>query len=167
MTSTFYRKKAQQWEPNLRLCFRHLYSAILKKKLYANLEKKFDCQFKQYIIDNFKRFLDDCFILFTHSDEDLKKLHKCLNELHLSIKYTMEQNRSQFPFYDTLIINNRRKYKQISSTNPQTQGNTSYIHHVTQNTLKRYPYNLARKLKLTVSEETTLNGLLSELKVYI
>ena len=34
--------------------------------LYANLEKEFDCQFKQYIIDNFnfKRLMDDCFDLF-------------------------------------------------------------------------------------------------------
>ena len=61
----------------------------LKEKLYANLEKEFDCHFKQYIIDNFKRFLDDCFILFTCSDDDLKKLHKCLNELHPSINYTI------------------------------------------------------------------------------
>ena len=56
-------------------------------------------------MNNFKRFLVDCFILFTRSDDDLKKLHKCLNELHPSINYTMEQNRSQLPFLDTLIIN--------------------------------------------------------------
>ena len=89
--------------------FSILVLGYLEEKLYANLEKEFDCQFKQYIIDNFKRFLDDCFILFTHSDEDLKKLHKCLNELHLSIKYIIEQNRSQLPFLDTLIINNKGK----------------------------------------------------------
>ena len=84
----------------------------LEEKLYANLEKEFDCQFKQYIIDNFKRFLVDCFILFTHLD-DLKKLHKCLNELHPSIKYTMEQNRSQLPFLDTQNINNMGKIQTV------------------------------------------------------
>ena len=52
--------------------FSTLVLGYLEEKLYANLEKEFGCQFKQYIIDNFKRFLDDCFILFTHSDDDLK-----------------------------------------------------------------------------------------------
>ena len=70
--------------------FSTLVLRYLEEKLYANLKKEFDCHFKQYIIDNFKRFLDDCFILFTRSDDDLKKLHKCLNELHPSINYTME-----------------------------------------------------------------------------
>ena len=65
--------------------FLTLVLSYLEEKLYANLEKEFDCWFKQYIIDNFKRFLNDCFILFTHTDGDLKKLHKCLNELQPSI----------------------------------------------------------------------------------
>ena len=42
--------------------FSTLVLGYLEEKLYANLEKEFDCQFKQYIIDNFKRFLDDCFM---------------------------------------------------------------------------------------------------------
>ena len=53
--------------------FSTLVLGYLEEKLCANLEKEFDCQFKQYIIDNFKRFLDDYVILFTHSDDDPEK----------------------------------------------------------------------------------------------
>ena len=168
MTSFFYRRRVQQWEPNSRLFFRHLYSAILKKKLYANLEKEFDCQFKQYIIDNFKRFLDHCFILFTHSDDDLKKLHKCLNELHRIIKYTMEQNRPQLPFLDTLIINNRGKIQTDIFYKPtDSKQYLLYTSCHPKHTRNSIPYNLARRLKMIVSEETTLNTRLNELKIYL
>ena len=63
-------------ETKFLLIFSTLVLSFLEEKLYANLVKEFYCQLKQYIIDNFKRFLDDCFILFTHSDDYLKKLHK-------------------------------------------------------------------------------------------
>ena len=140
----------------------------LEEKLYANLEKEFHCQFKQYIKDNFKRFLDDCFILFTHSGNDLKKLHKSLNELYPSIKYTMEQNRSQLPFVDTLIINNKGKIQTDIFYKPtDSKQYLLYTSCHPKHTRNSIPHNLARRVKMIISEETTLNSRLSELKVYI
>ena len=52
---------------------------------YTKLEQEFDLDFKQYVQENFKRFLDDCFILLTRSKHDLEKLHQILNDLHPSI----------------------------------------------------------------------------------
>ena len=49
--------------------------AYLKEKLYAQLENEFDSDFRQYIEDYFKRFLDYCFILFLRSDKDLEKIY--------------------------------------------------------------------------------------------
>ena len=44
--------------------------AHLEEKLYVQTEIKFDKDFARYIKDNWKRFLDDCFILWTKGEEN-------------------------------------------------------------------------------------------------
>ena len=39
--------------------------AYLEEKMYEQSEKDFDSDFRKYIKTNFKRFLDDCFLIFT------------------------------------------------------------------------------------------------------
>ena len=56
----------------------------LEETLYRKVEDVFDLNFKSYFEKNFKRILDDCFILFRKSDEDLTKLHELINTLHPS-----------------------------------------------------------------------------------
>ena len=164
----FLQKKGTAMGTKFAPIFSTLVLGYLEEKLYTNLEKEFDCHFKQYIIDNFKRFLDDCFILFTRSDDDLKKLHKCLNELHPSINYTMEQNRSQLPFLDTLIINYRGKIQTDIFYKPtDSKQYLLYTSCHPKHTRNSIPYNLARRLKMIISEETTLNSRLNELKVFL
>ena len=49
--------------------------AHLEEKLYVQTEIKFGKDFARYIKDNWKRFLDDCFILWTKGEENLKTFH--------------------------------------------------------------------------------------------
>ena len=51
-----------------------------------------------------KRFLDDCFILWSDDMDKLMIFHKLLNELNPDIKFTMEVNDAKLPFLDVLII---------------------------------------------------------------
>ena len=78
----------------------------LEETLYRKVEDVFDLNFKTYIEENFKRFSDDCFILFRKSDEDLTKLHELINTLHLSLNFTMDKSRIRLSFLDTMVINN-------------------------------------------------------------
>ena len=39
--------------------------AYLEEKMYVQSEKDFDSDFKIYLEANYKRFLDDCFLIFT------------------------------------------------------------------------------------------------------
>ena len=110
--------------------------AYLEEQLYLRLERDFNHQFSQYIEENFKRFLDDCFILFTKSDNELEKLYQYLNNLHPSLKFTMDSNTNQLPFLDTMVINNGGKIQTDRTTNQQTRNNTYYTHPVTRNTLE-------------------------------
>ena len=62
MIVTFSKKKVQQWRVDLLLFMQRL-----SQQMYEQSEKDFDLDFRKYIEANFKRFLDDCFLIFTRS----------------------------------------------------------------------------------------------------
>ena len=43
--------------------------AYIEEKSYEQSEKDFVSDFRKYIEANFKRFLDDCILIFTRSEE--------------------------------------------------------------------------------------------------
>ena len=140
--------------------------AYLEVKLYEQVEKEFDSNFRKYIEDNFKRFLDDCFIIFTRSDEELKKFHNLLNTLHLSIKFTIEKSRSRLSFLDTLVtIHNRQLHTDIYYKPTDSNQYLLYTSCHPKHTRNSIPYNLARRLKMIVSDENILITRLEELKI--
>ena len=49
--------------------------AYLEEKLYSEIETKFGKEFAIFIKENWKRFLDDCFVFWTKSKDDLKTFH--------------------------------------------------------------------------------------------
>ncbi len=73
---------------------------FLEEKLYSVLPDVFDEDTSKYIRENWKRYLDDCFIFWNRSEEDLQKFHSTLNSLHVSLKFTMEMNHTKLPFLD-------------------------------------------------------------------
>ena len=132
--------------------------------MYQKSEKNF----RLYLETNFKRFLDNCFLIFKQSEEDLKKFYDLLKRLHPSIRVTLDKSRQQLSFLDTLIINNNGKvqtdiyYKPIDSK--------QYLLYTTchpKHTSNSIPYNLARRLKMIISEEHILLKRLEELKTFL
>ena len=142
--------------------------AYLEEQLYLRLERDFNHQFSQYIEENFKRFIDDCFILFTKSDNELEKLYQYLNNLHPSLKFTMDSNTNQLPFLDTMVINNGGKIQTDIYYKPtDSKQYLLYTSCHPKHTRNSIPYNLARRLKTIVSDEDTLNIRLGDLKKYL
>ena len=142
--------------------------AYLEEQLYLRLERDLNHQFSQYIEENFKRFLDDCFILFTKSDIELEKLYQYLNNLHPSLKFTMDSNTNQLPFLDTMVINNGGKIQTDIYYKPtDSKQYLLYTPCHPKHTRNSIPYNLARRLKTIVSDEDTLNIRLGDLKKYL
>ena len=78
--------------------FATLVLAYLEEKMYTESEEEFGSDFRQYLEANYKRFLDDCFLIFTRSEDQLTKFHNLLNDLHSSIKFTIEKSRTSLPF---------------------------------------------------------------------
>ena len=73
--------------------------AYLEGKMYEKSEAEFDLDFRRYIEENFKRYLDDCFLIFTKTEEQLQKFHNLLNNLHPSIKFTIERKQDPSPIF--------------------------------------------------------------------
>ena len=126
--------------------------------IHVKVEDVFDLNFKTYIEENFKRFLDDCFILFRKSDEDLTKLHELINTLHPSLNFTMDKSRIKLSFLDTMVINNNGEVQTDIFYKPtDSKLYLLYTSCHPKHIRNSIPYNLARRLKTIVSDERTLH----------
>ena len=70
----------------------------------------YNLNIRQYFLENWERFLDDCEIL---SKTDLKKpddLLTILNFVNNDIQFSMELNDSKVPFLDILIIKSGKNF---------------------------------------------------------
>ena len=87
--------------------FAPIYSTLtigyLEVKLYEKVKQVFGDEFGLYVISNWKRFLDDCFVPWTKSVSDLQTLHEILNNLHRDINFTLQFSNTEQSFLDVLI----------------------------------------------------------------
>lgn len=77
---------------------------FLEWKLYKNLKNQFSVEFKTFIQQSWKRFLDDCFIIWTKTKDELNKFYNILNNLNNHLKFTMDCSEQKLPFLDVMII---------------------------------------------------------------
>ena len=142
--------------------------AYLAETMFNQSETEFDSDFRAYLESNFKRYLDDCFMIFTRTEEELEKFHKFLNTLHPCIKFTIDKNRICLPFLDTLIINHNGQLQSDIFYKPtDSKQYLLYTSCHSKHTRNGIPYNLARRLKMIISEENALLTRLEELKSYL
>ena len=142
--------------------------AYLEEKMYELSEKDFDSDFRKYIETNFKRFLDDCFLIFTRKEEQLIKFFNLLNSLHPCIKFTLDKSRTRLPFLDTSLTNENGKLQTDIYYKPtDSKQYLLYTSCHPKHTRNSIPYNLARRLKMIISEDNTLLVRLEELKTFL
>ena len=72
-------------------------------KLYAIIRNKFTLPISNYLEQNWKRFLDDCFIFLRLSLIKPNKLLDVLNNINPDIQFTIETSDTQLPFLDLMI----------------------------------------------------------------
>ena len=68
----FLQTKGTTMETKFAPIYATLVLAYLEEKMYKQSEKDFDSMFRTYLETNFRRYLDDCFIIFIKSAEELK-----------------------------------------------------------------------------------------------
>ena len=96
-----------------------LLMAFHEIELYAIIRNKFTLPVSNYFEQNWKRFLDDCFIFLRLSLIKPNELLDVLNNINPAIQFTMETSDSQLPFLDVMISKERKKsfYGYLFKTN--------------------------------------------------
>ena len=141
---------------------------FLEEKLFTETEQQFGENFGQYIRFNWKRYLDDCFIFWTKSLSELHEFHDLLNNLHTSIKFTVDINETELPFLDILIIKENRNittdlYYKKTDTHQYLVFNSCHPSHTKRN----IPFNMARRVCTIVADKQRRDVRLSELSSFL
>ena len=148
--------------------YANLVTGYPKKNLYTKYEETFGKNEVEDFIKICQRFLDDCFLLWKRSIEDLHKFHKIINNLHEKISFTMEKDESRIPFLDVLVYKEGRKlhadifYKK-TDTHQYMNFNSCHPKHTKQN----IPYSLAKRICSIVSKPEVRNQRLRELEDFL
>ncbi|KAJ8318533.1 hypothetical protein KUTeg_003624 [Tegillarca granosa] len=124
-----------------------LVMGFLKQQLYRKLEEIEGPEFTHHFENTWKRYLDDCFIIWTKSSNALTNFERTLNNLHPAIKFTKEINSNNIPFLDILVIKNGTEINtDIFYKSTDTHQYLDFRSCHTAHTKRNIPYCLARKI---------------------
>ncbi|XP_062602273.1 uncharacterized protein LOC134263937, partial [Saccostrea cucullata] len=140
----------------------------LEHKLHDQLCTLWGIESANKIRSKWKRFLDDCFILWEEDVNKLTEFYDLLNQMNSDIKFTMETDDLQMPFLDVLVTKDNTSlntdiYYKPTDTHQYLHFGSSHPHH----TKTAIPYNLARRICTIVSNTNIRDIRLEELKLYL
>jgi hypothetical protein len=99
----FYRqKRGTAMGTKMAPTYATLVLGYLEHILYQQLLNSYGHEFASYVRENWKRFLDDCFIIWS-SDIPVEIFHTELNSLNDHIRFTINRSKIEMPFLDILI----------------------------------------------------------------
>ena len=93
----------------------------LEKEVYSRYEDTFGNKDKDNFVKFFKRFLDDCFIIWEGSEENLMTFYYLLNDLYGKIQFTMEKDNKNFHFSTFYYTRTEESYTKTFLTKQQTR----------------------------------------------
>lgn len=145
-----------------------LVMGYFEELLYSEISRSFDHAFTDYIKKNWKRFLDDCFVFWIKSVDDLKNFHSILNSIHASIQFTIETGTTKLPFLDILILKHGTDIiTDIYYKNTDTHQYLTFDSCHPSHTKRNIPFNIARRICTIVSDKSIREERLSELQLYL
>ena len=145
-----------------------LVTGNLEKQLYVKYEKIIGTEERDKLIQFFKRFLDDCFIIWKKSEEDLLKFRILLNSLHEKIKFTMEENNEKLPFLDIILYKEGKKlHTDIFYKETGTHEYLNFHSCHPKYTKHNIPNTFARRICCIISKPEVNDKRLSELQNFL
>ena len=115
----------------------------------------------------FKRYIDDCFFIWTSTVEELENfIHHMNNQSpHIKFTSTFDSETKEVPFLDIKVSSKNEKFStdlyKKETHRPQYLDPTScHVGH----TSKNIPYSLAYRIRRICSDDTSFELRLSELK---
>ena len=142
----------------------------LETLLYKQIKQKFGDIVHNYFVLNWKRFLDDCFIMWKKSFGDFNDILALLNNLDPNLKFTVDQSDTKVSFLNLLIYkdkdNNRILsdiYYKDTDTHDYLPFNSCHPRHTTKN----IPGSLARMICTIVDDADLRAQRLQELNNWL
>lgn len=139
---------------------------FLETKLYDIFKEKYGEEGEKYLIENFKRYLDDIFCLWNKRKfGNSSNLLEILNNLDPNIQFTHEEDPAKLSFLDVLVLIIENKISTDIFYKPTDSKSYLDFHSChPKNTKINVPYNLARRICTICSDITTRDRRLSELQ---
>ena len=145
-----------------------LVMGYLEKRLYNCYEEVCGTAETELFIKLFKRFLDDCCLLWNKSKKHLMNFHQLLNSLQPKIKFTMEQSTDNLPFLDILLYKEGNKlYTDIYYKGTDTHQYLDFRSCHPKHTKCNIPYCLAGRICTIVKKNDLREQRLSEFKNFL
>ena len=134
-------------------------------ELYAIIRNKFTLPVYNYFEQNWKRFLDDCFIFSRLSLIKPNELLDVLNNINPAIQFTMETSDNQHPFLDAMINKEGKKvFMDIYSKPTDSKRYVSFNSNHPKHCLKNIPFSLARRICMIAEKDSLKDIKLKELE---
>ena len=152
--------------------FAHTYATLSisfhEIELYAIIRNKFTISVSKYFEQNWKGFLDDCFIFLTLSLIKPNKLLDVLNNINPAIQFTMETSDTQLPFRDVMINKEGKKvFMDIYSKPTESKRYVSFKSNHPKHCLKNIPFSLARRTCMIPEKDSLKEIKLKELETIL
>ena len=120
------------------------------------------------IEQNWKRFLDDCFILLRSILIKPNELLDALNNINPAIEFTMETSDTQLPFLDIMINKEGKKvFMDIYSKPTDSKRYVSFKLNHPRHCLKNIPFYLTRRICVIAEKDSLKEIKLKELETIL
>ena len=140
----------------------------LEVLLYKQVKQKFGDIIHNYFVLHWKRYLDDCFIMWKESFGDFNEILILLNNLDPNINFTIDQSDTKVSFLNLLIYKDSNRiltdiYYKDTDTHDYLPFKSCHPRHVTTN----IPGNLARMICTIVDDPVRRANRLQELFTWL
>ena len=137
----------------------------LEQKLYQHLNHLWGQDTSNQIKHKWKRYLDDCFIIWDLGEDKLNTFINIINNLNPHLKFTIEKNDHNIAFLDIMVIKTGTNIETDIFYKPTDTHQYLHFHSChPRHTKRSIPYNLARRICTIVSNRVRAKARLEELK---
>lgn len=145
-----------------------LVMAYLEVELYSNIKAVFGDIVHAYFVSNWKRFLDDGFILWRRSFGDFNIVLNMLNNLDINLNFTSEQSDKGLSFLNLFIYKDNKSIKsdifyKDTDSHDYMPFRSCHPRHIKVN----IPGNLARMICTIVEDPVRKEHRLQELRQWL
>ena len=133
--------------------------------LYNLCEQRWGLEIRNYVYENWSRFLDDCEILLDKQKINPEEFQVILNSINSNIQYTMDHSKAEIPFLDILMKKDKTGiwmdlYHKPTDTRRYVPFSSNHPNHCKRN----LPFTLARRICVIVENNSIRQKHLEELK---